>query len=319
MKVTILGTGRTAGIVAALLRRTQLCIWGRSRPDAQAEGLQAATYCQDIATACRDADMVVFALPVIAMRDVARAYGEVARGDQVALLAVRGVEPSFVLPDRIVRQETCVRKIGILGGPLEAFAPRPRQMGALIVGSRFAEPAMWLQAWAAQRGTLVYPTRDVVGVQIAAAIGSVLNLAVGMAAALNLGDTVRGVLLTQGLDEAGRLGLRLGAQAETFVRVAGLGALLPQRDLQSDRHVQLGIRLARQQPLQDEDRLADGLITARQAAALAQTWGLELPLIQTVHAVACGTVPAKQALDAVLHWGVDVPDAQSAVQAAQSL
>ncbi len=297
--------------VAALLSKGQLCLWGRQRPAQLPAELQHLPWCDSVAEACSSAEVVVVTVPISAMREVVREFGLVARGDQVVLFVARGVEPGFVLPHTIFRQETCVRKIGVLGGPLQAFAPQPGQPTAVVVGSHYTDPALIVRALSEEAATLVYPTRDLTGVEVAAAIGNVTSMAVGMAQALELGDTVRGLLLTRGLAEAARLGRELGAVSQTFASLAGLGALIPHPAQSLDRHILLGQALAQAVPaLKSVDPGAanpdlDGPVSAAEAVQLSLQRHFTLPLVEAVDRVVRGQMGAAQALADVMHRGLD--------------
>ena len=307
-KVAILGCGQMSQKVAALLPHGDLCLWGRSRREDLPAGLLQLPWASTVAQACSAAAIVIFTVPIAAMRNVARDYGEVARGDQVVLFVARGVEADFVLPHTILRQETCVRKIGVLGGPLQAFDPQSGRPAVVVVGSRYSDPAYWVRHLA-KNVAHVFATADIVGVQVAAAVGNITSIAVGMAQALRLGDTVRGLLLTRGLAEAARLGHALGAEPETFASLAGLGALIPHPALAQDKHILLGEALGSgAAPAALQKDAADGIFSVQQALALAQQQHFELPLIRAVQQVLSGALSGTTALSQVLGRGLDFGD-----------
>src|SRR5690606_35793634 len=100
------------------------------------------------------------------------------------------------------REETCVRKIGVLGGPLYAPELQSNRPVAAVLASRFDETYEVVRHITANTPVRVHRSRDVVGVEVAGALSNVSALAVGMVEALELGDMARGVVLTQGLIEA---------------------------------------------------------------------------------------------------------------------
>lgn len=308
--LAILGGGLLGRTVAkvAIAAGANVRLWAR-RAELRADlasKLPALQTCAEVQEAADNATIVLLAVPASAVREVAAAYGDVARGDQFVLHAVRGVCPGerFLLPHRVVRQETSVRKIGVLGGPL--FAPDltgNRPMAALLA-SRFDEIHGAVSALVQGTPVHLHRSRDVIGVEVAGAISNVTALAVGMAEALELGDTIRGVLLTHGLGEATHLGAALGAESETFSGLAGVGDLIPRRIGSTERHWAVGAALATGTPL--AEALADaggeveGILTAARAVTEAEHLGLDLALCRAVDDVLSGRRAAGDALEDVL-------------------
>lgn len=256
--------------------------------------------------------MVLFAVPASAVHDVAAAYGDVARGDQFVIHAVRGVCPNgdFALPHQVIRSQTCVRKIGVLGGPLYAPDLAEGRALAAVLASRFDETFAAVSALTQQTQMRLHPTHDVIGVEVAGAISNVSALAVGMAEALSLGETARGVLLTRGLAEAARLGVALGAQSATFTGLAGLGDLIPRQVASTERHHQIGALLVQGKSLEsaltEVEGEVEGVCTAAQASAEAARRGVDVVLVNVVNEVCQGRREAKEALDEVLERHLDL-------------
>ncbi|WP_448190329.1 NAD(P)H-dependent glycerol-3-phosphate dehydrogenase [Azospirillum sp. sgz301742] len=134
-----------------------------------------------------------------------------------------------------------------------------------------------------------YLTDDVVGAQVGGAVKNVLAIACGVVAGRKLGDNARAALITRGLAEITRLGLRLGARPETLMGLSGLGDLtLTCSSLQS-RNMSLGAALGEGRTLDEvlgERRsVAEGVYTARAVVALADRLGVEMPICAAVDAI----------------------------------
>lgn len=305
--VAILGGGRLARAIGAILGETgaDLRLWARRK--AARTSLQKAlplSVVGSVAEACAGAQIVVFAVPASALREVAEAYGEVATGDQMVLHATRGVDAGFVLPHRVLRQETCVRKVGVLGGPLhfkELGAGRPI---AAVLATRFDDTFVAAQRLLGGGPVHLHRSRDVLGVEVAGVVSNISALAVGLCDGVGLGDTARGVLLTRGLIEATRLGVALGAERATFSGLAGVGDLIPRKVASTERHHKVGSAIAHGASL--EEALAgvrgevEGVAAAEEAAKLAERLGLDLPLIQAVDMLLHGEADPKPTLEEIL-------------------
>lgn len=314
--IAVLGAGKLGAAVTSLLVAAgqEVVLWARrgqralsvasTLPDAGAR-LQVAASVED---ACRDAHVVCFAVPASALAEVARRVGDVARGDQIALHGCRGMETPFVLPHEIIRRETCIKKIGVLGGPLyldEATRGRPL---VAVLASRFEEVQRAMRRIVAGTSVRVHGTADVVGVEVAGAVSNVAHIAAGLAAGLGLGETDQAILLTRGLVEATRIGTAVGADARTFSGLAGVGDLIPRPVTVTRRHRKLGEDLARgrrPEPLTAPAAL-EGVLTAQSVHVVRERHGLSLPLMTAVHDVLFAGADPSAALERVLALDLDL-------------
>ncbi len=307
-KVAVLGAGKLGGAVTALLARAgaRVTLWARRSEAAQAVA-QACGAGVDVAgtvaDACGGAQLICFAVPVDALREVARAAGAATAGDQIALHACRGVETGFVLPSDVLRQETCLKKIGALGGPLyldDAAHGRPL---VAAVGARFDDVFRAVRLLTTNTRVRVHPTHDLIGVELCGAISNVAQIAAGLAEGAGLGETDQGTLLVRGLAEAAALGAARGAEAATFLGIAGVGDLIPRQVTSTRRNRHLGREIGQGTTAaraMASHAALEGPVTAREARTLGDRLGLKLPLIQAVDDVLWrGAAPA-EALERVL-------------------
>ena len=306
--VAIVGLGRFGQTVYRMLSAAgvPLRLWARRTGLAAdlAAGTPHVTACNSIAAACGDAEVIVLAVPIGAWRVVVQEIGAVARGDHVVLHGTRGVAPGFVLPHAVLRAETCVRKIGALGGPLYApsiATPRPV---AAVLASRFDDVLALARQLTANTMLRLHPSRDVVGVEVAGAIADVVLLAVGMAQGLDMGETVRGLLLTRGLADAAAITRSLGGDPMTLVGLAGIGDLVPRQVEVVSRHLEVGRALAGgasvAAALAAVHGSVDGVQTAQAVATLAAARHLDVPLLAAVARVLAGLAPVQASLEQVL-------------------
>lgn len=309
-RVAILGGGRFAQAVAAILigGGAKVRLWAR-RENARAhiaEAFPAIDVCDDLPRAVRGAGLIVVAVPALALPVLARALGPVVRGDQVLVHACRGVVEDQVLsfPHQVFRRYTCLKKVGVIGGPLYVEDIGSGRPVVAVIGARYDEVAARIARSIRVDRVKLHRTRDLIGVEVAGAMSNVSALAVGMADALELGDTVRGVLLTHGLSEATRVGLHLGAEGATFSGIAGVGDLIPRHVTSTRRNERVGGLVAVghtvEQAIAQIEGEPEGVVTARQLARFGEREALQLPLVQAVAAVLAGTKSPRRALDDVL-------------------
>lgn len=313
-KLTLIGAGPMARAVARILttRDVEVHLYTRTREtrDALAAEVDGLVCHDDLKAAVEGASVVFLAVPADNLLEAAEHYGDHARGDQIVLTATRGVGDRFLLPHEMIRAMTCVRKIGFLGGPIHARELATGRPINLVLASRFGEVIDAIRALTKGTPIAVHRSSDIVGVAVAGAIANVGAIASGMADALQLGDTARGVLLTHGLVDATKLGVRLGASATTFAGLAGVGELIPRNVTSMDRHVELGRALAKGRSL---EAALEGLVghvegvkTAQEAVKAAEREDVELLLVNAVHDVMHGHLAAQDALEGVLQRSLDL-------------
>jgi glycerol-3-phosphate dehydrogenase (NAD(P)+) len=146
----------------------------------------------------------------------------------------------------------------------------------------------------------VYTSADPVGVEVGGAVKNVMAIATGIADGLQLGQNARAALITRGLAEMTRLGLALGARADTFMGLSGLGDLVLTATGDLSRNRKVGLLLAEGRALADIlaqlGHVAEGVYTAATLAQRAQQLGVDMPITQAVVAVLQGRSTPAQAL-----------------------
>lgn len=132
----------------------------------------------------------------------------------------------------------------------------------------------------------VYSTDDVIGVEVAGAVKNVMAIATGICDGLGLGLNARAALITRGLAEMTRLGVRLGGRIETFMGLAGAGDLILTCTGDLSRNRRVGLKLAQRAPLAtilaDLGHVAEGVYSAREVARLAREFAVDMPITGAV-------------------------------------
>ena len=150
----------------------------------------------------------------------------------------------------------------------------------------------------------VYTTDDLIGVQVGGAVKNVLAIASGIADGLGFGANARAALVTRGLHEVTRLGVRLGGRAETFVGLAGLGDLLLTCTDDQSRNRRFGIALARGNTVAEAEaavgQVVEGLGNTRETVRLARRVHVEMPIASQVEQVLYHGVAPEAAVRALL-------------------
>jgi len=195
-------------------------------------------------------------------------------------------------------------RCGVLSGPSSAQEVAQGKPAALVAASTDAEVRATLVEVFHGAQLRVYGSDDIVGVEVGGAVKNVLAIATGLCDGLALGMNARAALITRGLREMTRLGVALGANAETFTGLSGLGDLVltATGDLSRNRRVGLalasGMSLA--QAVQSLGHVAEGVFCARTVAQRASALGIEMPICLAVDAMLDARLDPRQAVAALM-------------------
>jgi glycerol-3-phosphate dehydrogenase (NAD(P)+) len=239
---------------------------------------QGTTVTTDLAAAAR-AGLLFLCAPAQAARAVSRALGEVVRGDQILVHAARGLDAATgYTVTQVVHEETCLRKLGVVGGALRASALDQGRTVAAVVASHFEEVSSRTAALLRTPTFRVLRSPDVPGVELAGAYRSLCAVWIGIVDTLDLGDAARAMVMTEGLSEATRLATRLGADPLTFTGYAGVGDLVATAGDPAGAEHEAGALLSRSAPPGAAAALApEAAAAAAGAVVLARRLGVPAP------------------------------------------
>ena len=265
-----------------------------------------------LAEAVRGAETVLFVTPSHALRATASRLLEEAPGslDPVAwvTVATKGLEARTLRRMSEVLAETLPppagERIVVLAGPSHAEEVSKRIPTLIVAASADPALAVRTQETYATDWLRIYTNDDVVGVELGVALKNVIAIAAGIADGLGFGDSTKAALLTRGLAEISRLGQRLGARPETFAGLAGMGDLIATATSRHSRNRRLGEAVGRGATLAEalgaSPMVVEGVVTAQAAVALGQRCGVELPIVEQVHAILHEGKSARDALRELL-------------------
>lgn len=198
-------------------------------------------------------------------------------------------------------------RVGVLSGPSFAQEVARGQPTALVAAS--VDPALCHQAVELLHSDnlRVYTSDDPIGVEVGGAVKNVMAIATGLADGLQLGFNARAALITRGLAEMVRLGTALGARAETFMGLSGLGDLVLTATGDLSRNRTVGLQLAQGKPLAqilaELGHVAEGVFSAATVWRRAQALGVEMPITAAVVAVLEGRVTPSRGVELLMGRG----------------
>lgn len=249
--------------------------------------------------------LVIWALPSTVCRQKAKEVAHFFRGDEVVLHATKGIEQaSLKRVSEILREELPVARIGVISGPNLAREIAKGEPAATVVASRFEEVVRAGQEILSSETFRVYGADDVIGVEWAGVMKNVLAIASGALDGMGLGLNARALLISRGLAEMVRFGVRMGGQEATFLGLAGVGDVLATASSALSRNYRVGKRLAEGATLaqveQELESTAEGVETARTLHRAARELGIEMPITAAVEGLLEGRVAVKDVLSGLM-------------------
>jgi glycerol-3-phosphate dehydrogenase (NAD(P)+) len=271
-----------------------------------------------MAEAVEGAEVVVSVSPSHVVRPVMTEAARSMRPDALVVSASKGIEVETLETMDAVLEDVLPREAALgaayLSGPSFALEVGQGQPTAVTIASRSARAAERAQELFQTEYFRVYTSSDVPGVELGGALKNVIAIAAGVAEGLGFGNNTRAALITRGLAEITRLGVDLGANPLTFAGLAGMGDLILTCTGALSRNRSVGVELGRGRTLDEilagMTEVAEGVRTARSARDLAHRRGIEMPIVDAVHAVLFEGVDPRRAVDGLMlrepkaeHWG----------------
>jgi len=262
------------------------------------------SFTDSLEEAVRNKDLLLFVVPTQVLRRVlVDAVAHIAPAS-IIVSASKGIEVgSLKLVSQIYEEslpEALYRRFAVLSGPSFAREVALEMPTAVVAAAADPLVAKGVQDIFNCRFFRVYTNSDLVGVELGGAVKNVIAIAAGIADGLGFGSNTRAALITRGLAEISRLGQALGARAETFAGLAGMGDLVLTCTGDLSRNRSVGIQLGQGRTLSailSEMRMvAEGVKTTESTCLLAWKLGVEMPIAFKVNEILYNDRPARDAV-----------------------
>jgi glycerol-3-phosphate dehydrogenase (NAD(P)+) len=256
-------------------------------------------------------DLVVIGSPMSGLRQMLQALSPLLNEKVPVAWLCKGFEASQngagCMAHEVRAQVAPALRGGALSGPSFAQEVARGMPTALVAASQFANVRDAMVQAFHNPSLRVYANDDIVGVEVGGAVKNVLAIATGLCDGLQLGLNARAALITRGLAEITRLGMALGAKADTFMGLSGLGDLVLTATGDLSRNRKVGLALAQgmtlQQAVDSLGHVAEGVYCARTVVQRAQLFGVEMPIAQAVVALLDGVISAQEAVGVLMGRG----------------
>jgi glycerol-3-phosphate dehydrogenase (NAD(P)+) len=256
----------------------------------------------EFAAALDGAGVVVMAVPSHVFRETLRALQPHWPPEAILLSAAKGMEvDSSLTMEGVVREEMgAAAPYAVLSGPSFAREVAQKQPTAVTIASRQREVAHFLQRLFSTSYFRIYTSHDVTGVELGGALKNIFAIGTGILKGMGLGDNTQAALITRGLAEMTRLGVRLGANPMTLTGLAGLGDLVLTCTGAQSRNFQVGLKLGQGLPLpqilEGMAMVAEGVKTSRAVYFLAERLGVDMPIVAAAYKILYEGLAPKEAI-----------------------
>lgn len=305
-KVSVIGAGSWGTALAILLEKNghEVTLWSHREEEAKElaksrehksklPGVQIPERIEitgNLESALQAKDALVFAVPSVAVRSTAKKVAPYVKKGQLIVNVAKGIEETTLMTlTDIIEEEIPGAKGCVLSGPSHAEEVSRGLPTTCVVGAKDKETAEFLQNVFMSPVFRVYISPDILGIELGGALKNVIALAAGTADGLGYGDNAKAALITRGITEIARLGIAMGAKADTFYGLSGIGDLIVTCASKHSRNRKAGYLMGQgrsmQQAMDEVNMVVEGVYSAKAGLALSQKYKVEMPIIEQVNKV----------------------------------
>ena len=260
----------------------------------------------DLKAAVTGKDFLVLAVPSPFTRSTAKKMSSYVADGQIIVDVAKGIEESTLMTlSRQIEQEIPQADVAVLSGPSHAEEVGRRLPTTCVVGAKTRKTAEYLQSMFISPVFRVYTSPDILGIELGGSLKNVIALAAGIADGLGYGDNTKAALITRGIAEIARLGVKMGGRIETFTGLTGIGDLIVTCASVHSRNRKAGYLIGKgmsmQEAMDEVKMVVEGVYSAKAAAKLAAKYDVPMPIVDEVNAVLFeGKSPAEAVNDLML-------------------
>lgn len=316
-KIAVIGSGSWGTALAVMFDKYghDVCMWSWKEEEARrikeekehkeflpgvpiSDSLRVVTSPEE---AVKGADIVINAIPSKFIRLNMEKFIPYVTGEQLIVNVSKGLEESSLLRiSQVLKELFPENKIFTLCGPSHAEEVARDIPTACVIAGEDTKTAEMLQKEFMNINFRVYVNRDVIGVEIGAALKNVIALAAGMTDGLGFGDNTKAALMTRGMAEICRLGVAMGADKNTFSGLSGIGDLIVTCTSMHSRNRRAGILIGEGKTLDEAIKevhmVVEGVNTAKAALSMAEKYNVEMPITREINKVLFENKNAKAAV-----------------------
>lgn len=244
----------------------------------------------DLEKAMSDKDLLVLAVPSPYTRSTAHMMSPYTKEGQTIVNVAKGIEEDTLMTlSDIIEEEIPQANVAVLSGPSHAEEVGRGLPTTCVAGAKTKDTAEYIQSLFMSPVFRVYTSPDVLGIELGGALKNVIALAAGTADGLGCGDNTKAALITRGIAEIKRLGVAMGAHAETLTGLSGMGDLIVTCASVHSRNRMAGYLIGQgrtmQEAMDEVNMVVEGVYSAKAALSLSQKYKVDMPIVQEVNKV----------------------------------
>ena len=263
---------------------------------------QDTVFTTQLSEAVEGMDLLVLAVPSPFTRSTSKQLKGLMHDGQIIVNVAKGIEEDTLLTlSQIIEEEIPQAEVAVLSGPSHAEEVGKGMPTAIVAGAYRKKTAEYIQNIFMSEVFRVYASPDVLGIELGAALKNVVALAAGIADGLGCGDNTKAALITRGIKEISRLGMKMGGHFESFYGLSGIGDLIVTCASMHSRNRRAGILIGKgysmEEAMKEVKMVVEGVYSAKAAMGLARRYDVPLPIIEQVNEVLFNGKPAVQAMN----------------------
>lgn len=259
----------------------------------------------DMERALSDRDLLVMAKASPYVRSTSRRIAPLIREGQLIVNVAKGIEADTLMTmSDVISEEIPLANVAVLSGPSHAEEVGRGLPTTIVTGAGDRDTALYVQNIFMNPVFRVYTSPDILGIELGGSLKNVIALAAGIADGLGYGDNTKAALITRGIAEITRLGIAMGARAETFYGLSGIGDLIVTCASVHSRNRKAGYLIGKgytmQEAMDEVKMIVEGVHSARAGLELSEKYGIETPIIQAVGEVLFDDKSPRLAVDELM-------------------
>ena len=303
LKIAVLGGGSFGTAMANLSSKNgcQVTLWVRDKrsvksmqkthinkkylPDHKLD--ERLQFTHDLQAAVKGKDLIFVAVPSSAFRETLQKIAPFISAQAIVSLTKGMEKDSFALMSDVIADELPNVAFGVMSGPNLAKEIMNNMPSATVIASQSAALRLAVQTALHSAFFRVFASDDLIGVELGGALKNIYAIAMGMAAAYDIGENTKAMILTRALAEMSRFGVQAGANPLTFLGLSGVGDLYATCSSTLSRNYQIGNMLGRgmslDQAIKKLGQTAEGINTIQQVNEKAMKAGIYMPITHALH------------------------------------
>ncbi len=255
----------------------------------------------DLESAVRGKDFLVLAVPSPFTRATAKKMVPYVSEGQIIVDVAKGIEETTLMTlSQQIEEEIPQADVAVLSGPSHAEEVGRKLPTTCVVGAKTRKTAEYLQSAFISNVFRVYTSPDILGIELGGSLKNVIALAAGMADGLGYGDNTKAALITRGIAEIARLGVKMGGKIQTFTGLTGIGDLIVTCASVHSRNRKAGYLMGQgktmQEAMDEVQMVVEGVYSAKAAAKLAEKYQVSMPIVAEVNSILFEGKSAAQAV-----------------------